>query len=353
MRTIAIVVAAGRGLRASQHGAGPKQYVLLNGSSILTRSLMALLEADGVDAVLAVIHPDDQALYDASVRDLPARFRERVWRPVSGGADRQASVCAGLEAVAARGGAGKVLIHDAARPLAAPRDVEKLIGALERSAGAILAAPVTDTLKRASADGQSIAATVSREGHWRALTPQAFHFDAILAAHRAAASCARQDFTDDASVAEAAGLAVAIVPGDPWNLKITTPGDFAVAERLLAENAEPKAIECWPDVRTGQGFDVHRFTEGTSVWLCGVEVPHTQGLEGHSDADVGLHALTDAILGAIGDGDIGQHFPPSDPQWRGARSDIFLIDAVRRVTEAGGTLTNVDVTLICESPKIL
>lgn len=347
MKTIAIIVAAGRGARAARQGAGPKQYVALAGRTVLARSVTALLAVEAIDEALVVIHPDDMALYEAAMSELSAAHRTRLRPPVTGGDHRQASVSAGLEAIAATGGAGRVLIHDAARPLVQPQDIETLLAALDRTPGALLAAPVTDTLKRASSDQATIAGTEPRDHIWRALTPQAFAFDAILAAHRSARDGAATGFTDDASVAEAAGHAVTLVPSDPWNLKITTPGDFAVAERLVADQSAP-----WPDVRTGQGFDVHRFAAGQSVWLCGIEVPHTHALEGHSDADVGLHALTDAILGAIGDGDIGQHFPPSDPKWRGAPSEIFLADAVRRVREAGGHLSNVDVTLICEAPKV-
>jgi 2-C-methyl-D-erythritol 4-phosphate cytidylyltransferase/2-C-methyl-D-erythritol 2,4-cyclodiphosphate synthase len=211
--------------------------------------------------------------------------------------------------------------------------------------GALAAEPVADTLKRAAPDG-SIAETVDRTGLWRAQTPQGFDFATILALHRRAAAAGRDDFTDDAAIAEWAGVPVALVRGSAANSKITTSEDLVMADRLLRAAA--------PDLetRTGSGFDVHRFASGDHVWLCGVCLPHSQRLDGHSDADVGLHALTDAILGALGDGDIGQHFPPSDERWRGAASSVFLADAARRVAERGGRIVNADVTLLCEAPRI-
>ncbi len=203
---------------------------------------------------------------------------------------------------------------------------------------------MADTLKRANADG-IIAETIARDGLWRAQTPQGFRYASILAAHAKAAAAGRDDFTDDAAIAEWAGLKVALVEGAPDNVKITTAADVEEARRKLEA---PMTLE----PRIGTGFDVHRFAEGSSVWLCGVEIPHTHRLEGHSDADVGLHALTDALLGTIGDGDIGQHFPPSDPKWKGAASHLFLADAARRVRERGGRIVNVDVTFLAEAPKI-
>jgi 2-C-methyl-D-erythritol 4-phosphate cytidylyltransferase/2-C-methyl-D-erythritol 2,4-cyclodiphosphate synthase len=238
-----------------------------------------------------------------------------------------------------------VLIHDAARPLLTADLVSRLLAALDQTPGAIAADPVADTLKRAAADG-TIAATVERAHLWRAQTPQAFHFEPILAAHRRAAEAQMMSFTDDAGLAEWAGLTVKLVASSSLNLKLTTAQDIALAERLLAPQA--RTLE----TRNGTGFDVHAFCAGDHVWLGGVKIPHTHGLSGHSDADVALHALTDALLGAIGDGDIGEHFPPSDPQWRGAPSRIFLADAARRVREKGAHITNVDITLLCEAPKI-
>jgi 2-C-methyl-D-erythritol 4-phosphate cytidylyltransferase / 2-C-methyl-D-erythritol 2,4-cyclodiphosphate synthase len=238
-----------------------------------------------------------------------------------------------------------VLIHDAARPLLTAELVTRLLAALDAAPGAIAAEPVTDTLKRAGPDG-AIAETVERAHLWRAQTPQAFHFQPILAAHRRAAETKQSGFTDDAALAEWAGLPVKLVASSGLNLKLTTAQDIALAERLLA----PAGGQL--ETRTGSGFDVHAFTAGDHVWLCGVKIPHTHALAGHSDADVALHALTDAILGAIGDGDIGEHFPPSDARWRGAPSRLFLEDAAARVKARGARIANVDVTLLCEAPKI-
>jgi 2-C-methyl-D-erythritol 4-phosphate cytidylyltransferase/2-C-methyl-D-erythritol 2,4-cyclodiphosphate synthase len=258
---------------------------------------------------------------------------------VEGGATRDASVRAALEALAGRG-VTRVLIHDGARPLLSQALTRRLLDALEHAPGAAPALPVTDALWRGAAG--RVAGTQDRAGLWRAQTPQAFRFEPILAAHRAHPGGA----LDDVEVARAAGLDVAIVEGDEDNLKLTYPGDFARAERLLA------ARKATMDIRTGNGFDVHRFGPGDHVWLCGVSVPHPRGLQGHSDADVGMHALTDAIYGALCEGDIGQHFPPSDMRWKGAASRIFLEHAMMRVAARGFRLTHADVTLICEWPKI-
>jgi 2-C-methyl-D-erythritol 4-phosphate cytidylyltransferase / 2-C-methyl-D-erythritol 2,4-cyclodiphosphate synthase len=257
-----------------------------------------------------------------------------------GGATRQASVRAGLSVLAAHV-PERVLIHDAVRPFVSADTIARVLEALADSPAAVAAVALTDTLKQAGPDGR-VTATLDRAGLWRAQTPQGFRFPDILAAHeRAAAS--RFEATDDAAIAEWAGLAVTLVPDSPANTKITTPEDLAMAEQRL------RAL---PDVRTGSGFDVHRLIPGDHVWLGGVRIPHTHGLQGHSDADVALHALTDALLGAIGDGDIGQHFPDSDPRWKGAASQIFLAEAARRVRMAGGRIGNVDVTLLCEGPRI-
>jgi 2-C-methyl-D-erythritol 4-phosphate cytidylyltransferase/2-C-methyl-D-erythritol 2,4-cyclodiphosphate synthase len=236
-----------------------------------------------------------------------------------------------------------VLIHDAARPLVTHDVIDRVLAGLERAPAAIAAVPLADTLKRADAGGL-IAATLPRAGLWRAQTPQGFRFDDILRAHEAAAAAGREDLTDDAAVAEWAGIPVGLVDGSETNVKLTTMEDLAMAVRALA----PAPGE----VRTGQGFDVHRFTAGDHVWLCGLRIAHSHALEGHSDADVALHALTDALLGAIGDGDIGQHFPDSDPRWRGAASHLFLADAARRVRARGRAVTNVDVIILCEAPRI-
>lgn len=338
--TAAVIVAAGRGTRAGGHGTVPKQYLPLAGEPVLAHSLRVLTAHPQIDVALVVYNLEDADLYQAAT----ARFSHRLLPPVEGGDTRQASVLAGLEALAARA-PDRVLIHDAARPFLTAELVGDVVAALDMNAGAIAAEPVSDTLKQAAADG-TIVRTIDRTGLWRAQTPQAFRYDVILDAHRRAATAGRFDFTDDAGLAEWAGLPVRLVASSGRNMKLTTAADMELAERLLA----PAAAFLEP--RNGTGFDVHRFAAGDHVWLCGVKIAHTHGLEGHSDADVGLHALTDALLGAIGDGDIGQHFPPSDPAWRGAPSRIFLADAAARVAKRGGRISNVDVTFLCEAPKI-
>jgi 2-C-methyl-D-erythritol 4-phosphate cytidylyltransferase/2-C-methyl-D-erythritol 2,4-cyclodiphosphate synthase len=329
VETAVLVVAAGRGHRLG--GALPKQYLPLAGRPVLRHSLEVFAQHPAVDAVRVVIHPDDLDLYQAAARGLD------LLSPVDGGATRQDSVRLGLESLSALR-PRRVLIHDAARPFADAALVQRMVSALDEGPGAIPALPVADTLKR-GAEGV-ILETVDRHALWRAQTPQAFRYDEILAAHRAAAG---RELTDDAAVAEAAGLSVALVPGAEENFKVTTEADLRRAERLLAPAA---------DIRCGNGYDVHRFGLGDRVMLCGVKIPHDQGLEGHSDADVGLHALTDAILGAIGAGDIGQHFPPGDPRWRGAESSRFLAHAASLVAARGGRLLSLDVTIICERPKV-
>ena len=339
--TVALIVAAGRGTRAAAVGAGPKQYAMLGGRSVLAAALVPFLDHSGVDRVGVVIHADDRAAYEAAIAGMATH--RKLLPPVTGGATRQQSVLAGLDAIAAFMPAA-VLIHDAARPFLAPAAVDRVLAALETSPGAIAALPLADTLKQAGPDNR-IEATVPRDALWRAQTPQGFRFADILAAHRAAAAAGRFDFTDDAAVAEWHGLPVVLVAGDAANIKLTTAEDLKMA-------AIAHALDKLPDIRTGQGFDVHRFTSGDHVWLCGVKVAHTHGVEAHSDGDVGLHALTDALLGAIADGDIGLHFKNTDPRWRGASSDQFVIDAVRRVRALGAEIMNVDVTVLCEAPKI-
>ena len=329
IETVTLIVAGGRGARLG--GDVPKQYRMLAGRPVLAHTLSRLGSHPAIDAVQVVIHPDDDSLYRRATAsfDLP--------QPVMGGPNRQDSVRAGLEAWAARP-PERVLIHDAVRPLASAALIDRVLAALADAPGAIAALPVTDTLKRES-DGR-IATTVARGRLWRAQTPQAFHFEPLLHAHRAAEG---HDYTDDAAVAEAAGLGIALVHGDPDNLKITTASDLARAERLLGEPSE---------TRVGTGFDVHRFGPGDHVMLCGIAVPHDHGLVGHSDADVGLHAATDAILGALGAGDIGRHFPPGEPRWMGAPSHTFLTFAAERVAKLGGAVLHVDITLICQRPAI-
>jgi 2-C-methyl-D-erythritol 4-phosphate cytidylyltransferase/2-C-methyl-D-erythritol 2,4-cyclodiphosphate synthase len=326
-RVAAIVVAAGRGSRAGD--GDPKQYRLLGGTPVLRHSLARFAGHPRIGRVLAVIHPDDAAIYAGASRGLA------VDAAVAGGATRQQSVMNGLAALDADP-PDFVLIHDAARPFVPDAVIDRLIDALDANDGAAPALPVVDSLRSGDthADGE-----VDRSRLHRVQTPQAFRFGPILAAHRAAAPGA----TDDVAVALAAGLRVALVEGDETLAKLTYAEDFARAESLLAVRLTS---------RTGFGFDVHRFGEGDHVWLCGVRVAHSHGLVGHSDADVGLHALTDALLGALADGDIGDHFPPSDPQWKGAASHRFVERARDLVAVRGGIIDHVDVTLICESPKV-
>jgi len=326
----ALVVAAGQG---SRFGAPlPKQYLPLGGANILRYAVAALAQHPRVANVLVAIRPEDRALFDRSVSGLA------VLPPVAGGAARQDSVRLGLEALVAFR-PHRVLIHDGARPFPDEQLVDRVLDGLDKAVAAIPCLPLRDTIKRV--EGGTIRATIDRSALWRAQTPQGFHFDTILAAHRAAIG---RELTDDAAVAETAGLVPLIVDGSEANLKVTTAEDLAAAERLLAARQG--------DVRVGQGFDVHPFARGDHLWICGVRIPHGMSLAGHSDADVGLHALTDAVLGAIGAGDIGMHFPPSDPRWRGAVSDQFLCHAADLVRARGGAVAAVDVTVICERPKI-
>ncbi|MEQ9638846.1 MAG: bifunctional 2-C-methyl-D-erythritol 4-phosphate cytidylyltransferase/2-C-methyl-D-erythritol 2,4-cyclodiphosphate synthase [Alphaproteobacteria bacterium] len=328
----ALIVAAGRGQRFGSDA--PKQYAALAGQPILRHAAAAFVAHPRVSRVLVVIHPDDRALHDDAVAGLD------LSPPVPGGATRQASVLAGLEALAHEPPA-RVLIHDAARPLVSGDLIDRVLMALDTAPGALPALPVTDSLRR-TADGR-VTGQVDRHGLVAAQTPQGFDFAAILAAHRRAAGLHADGQTDDVAVALAAGLEVVEVAGEEGNFKVTTAADLVRAERAL----NPAWV-----TRVGAGFDVHRFGPGDHVMLCGVMVAHDAALVGHSDADVGLHALTDAILGSIGAGDIGAHFPPSDPQWRGASSDRFLKHAVAEVGKRGGRLNHLDLTLICERPKV-
>ncbi len=340
MTTAALIVAAGRGTRASSPV--PKQYARVAGTPVLARTLAVFLRHPRIDIIQVVIGAGDADLYAESVAGLE---RGKLLPPVAGGATRQASVRSGLAALA-RHAPDQVLIHDAARPFLPFAVVDRVLAALSANPGAIAAVPLADTLKKAGPDGR-IASTLDRAGLWRAQTPQGFRFAEILAAHAAAEVAGKADLTDDAAVAEFAGLPVVLVLGSQSNRKLTTAEDFAMAENAVGAGAGGTG-----DVRTGQGFDVHRFTAGDHLWLCGVRVAHTQALEGHSDADVALHALTDALLGAIGAGDIGQHFPDTDARWKGAPSHIFLSEAARLVRAQGGRIGNVDITILCEAPKI-
>ncbi len=320
MTTAAIIVAAGRGTRAG--GELPKQWQILGGMTVVVHSLAAFA---GMARVL-VIHPDDRAL--------AARLGVEL---IEGGATRTASVRNALEALVGRG-VTRVLIHDGARPLVSAALIARVLAALETHPAAAPALAVTDALWT-GADGL-VTGTRDRAGLYRAQTPQGFQLAEILSAHRQF----QGEAADDVEVARAAGLDVAIVAGDEANLKLTFASDFARAEAML------KGRDM--DVRLGNGFDVHAFCPGDHVWLCGIMVPHDRGLLGHSDADVGMHALTDAIYGALAEGDIGRHFPPSDPQWKGAASHIFLTHAAGRIAARGFNLANADVTLICERPKV-
>ena len=325
-----LIVAAGRGSRFG--GPLPKQYSLLAGRPVLRHTVAAFQGRPGITSVRVAIHPDDRALYDAAVGDLG------LPEPVMGGALRQDSVRNLLMALDAPPD-DLVLIHDGARPLVAAAHIEGTIAALGQAVGAIVALPVRDTVKRAA--GSAITETIDRTHLWRAQTPQGFRFGPIRDAHQAAAGL---DLPDDAAVAERAGLAVELIMGNEDNFKITTADDLARAERVVQSQLG--------DVRTGMGFDVHQLVPGDGCWINGLKIPHDKSLLGHSDADVGLHALTDAILGAIGAGDIGQHFPPTDERWRGAASDKFLAHAGDLVRAKGGVIAHCDVTVICERPKI-
>jgi len=328
----ALIVAGGRGNRFG--GPLPKQYALLGGQPILRHTLAVFRATPGIDRIQVVIASGDEAPYQTAIAgfDLPS--------PVEGGASRQHSVLNGLEALVAKP-PDLVAIHDAARPFVRPADIAACLKALSVPGvdGAVLGVPLADTLKRV--DGGAIAETVPRAHLWRAQTPQVFRYAALLEAHRAAASLGANEataLTDDAAVAERAGLRVVMVAGHDDNRKITSADDLQQALAM--------------ETRTAFGFDVHGFGPGNAVMLGGVAIPHAQALAGHSDADVALHALTDAVLGTIGAGDIGKHFPPSDPQWRGAASDRFLRHAVGLVEAAGGRIVHLDLTLICEAPRI-
>jgi 2-C-methyl-D-erythritol 4-phosphate cytidylyltransferase/2-C-methyl-D-erythritol 2,4-cyclodiphosphate synthase len=325
----AVIVAAGSGNRAGPGQA--KQWRLVAGKPVLRWSVEAFLAAGASDIVIVTTQDGEKALADV-LAGLSG------WRAARGGATRALSVQSGLAALAHRPENEAVLIHDAARPFLTSATIEGVLKALETADAVLPALPVADTLKRA-APGQN-PTTTSREHLWCAQTPQAARRNTLLAAY---AAWTDGEATDDAQVVEAAGGRVAIAPGDPLLLKLTYPEDFAMAERL----AGAARI-----TRVGQGFDAHRWGPGEEVWLCGVAIKHDETLIGHSDADAGLHALTDAILGAIGEGDIGDHFPPTDPKWKGAASDQFLKHAAELVTAKGGSIVNVDVTLICERPKI-
>jgi 2-C-methyl-D-erythritol 4-phosphate cytidylyltransferase/2-C-methyl-D-erythritol 2,4-cyclodiphosphate synthase len=330
----AIVVAAGRGLRAGADR--PKQYRTIGGEPVIRTSLALFAAHPEVDLVQPVIHGDDEDLYRDAVAGLD------LLPPVAGGATRQASVRAGIEALGSQG-PDIVLVHDAARPFTSAALISRAIAALGDAPAAIPGLAVSDTIKRIDAD-QRVAETLDRTTLCTVQTPQAFRLTALRDAHRRAVAAGRDDFTDDAALMEWSGASVAMFPGEAGNVKLTTADDF-----LRAEGEHMAALG---DVRTGTGYDVHAFGDGDHVMLGGVHVPYARGLTGHSDADVVLHATVDAILGALADGDIGQHFPPSDPQWRGVASEVFLRDAIARVKARRGMIAHLDVTIICEAPRI-
>lgn len=327
MKVAALIVAAGRGSRFG--GVLPKQYQTLHGRPVLRHSLATFHAHPRVRSVLTVIHPDDQALYEAAAAGLP------VLSPVFGGAERQDSVRLGLEALVDQG-FDAVLIHDGARPFVSWEVIDRVITALETTSGAIPAVPVSDTLKRAGLHGV-VEGTVPRAGLWRAQTPQGFRLKEIVQAHQA---CRGQVLTDDAAVAESVGMSVALVPGEERNLKMTHAPDLAAVP-------PPSLVPC-----VGSGFDVHGFCAGDFITLCGKKIPHDFALKGHSDADVALHALTDALYGVMAAGDIGRFFPPSEARWKGCPSHVFLNHAKTLLEALGGVLVNVDLTIICEAPKI-
>lgn len=334
----AIVVAAGRGERASANGdTRPKQYRLVHGVPVLSRTIAALLDVPAIAWVLPVIHAEHGERYGGLGLSDP-----RILPPVTGGTNRQASVLAGLNALKGHH-PDLVLIQDAARPFVDRGLVEAVIAALDVHQAALPVVPVTDTIKR-STDGLTVVATEHRHELFAAQTPQGFHFASILAAHEKASRGPRE-FTDDAAIAEWAGMTVAMTPGSARNIKLTLPEDFVRAERLIAGDGDM-------ETRIGNGFDVHPFEAGDAVWLGGVKIPHTHKLKGHSDADAALHALTDAIYGALGEGDIGTHFPPSDQQWKGVASSVFLQHAADLVAARGGRIVNLDATIVCEAPRI-
>jgi 2-C-methyl-D-erythritol 4-phosphate cytidylyltransferase / 2-C-methyl-D-erythritol 2,4-cyclodiphosphate synthase len=334
-----LVVAAGRGQRA---GAGlPKQYRLCGGMTVLARSLLPFLAHPEIGSVTVVIHPDDRLVYDQAVRDLDMARSSRLMPPAIGGDTRQASVCAGLQALSER--APKlVLVHDAARPFCTPELISRSIEAGWKSGAAIPAVPVTDTIKQVSAQGIVIG-TPDRASLFAVQTPQAYDFKSLLSAHLKARSDNLSQFTDDAALIEWTGQSVMTFAGDIQNVKLTHEADFAAAEQRLAGTMI---------THVGTGYDVHAFNDGDHVWLCGVKLPHDRGVAAHSDGDVAFHALTDALLGTIADGDIGTHFPPFDPQWGGASSDRFLAYGVDRLRQRGGIIDHLDLTIVCESPKI-
>ncbi|XAZ25149.1 bifunctional 2-C-methyl-D-erythritol 4-phosphate cytidylyltransferase/2-C-methyl-D-erythritol 2,4-cyclodiphosphate synthase [Sinorhizobium sp. B11] len=336
-----VVVAAGRGERAGSSEEGPKQYRMIGGKPVIVHTLENFMTWEPATQIVVVIHPDDEALFARASRHI---ISATPIETVHGGATRQQSVLAGLRHLRDKG-ISHVLIHDAVRPFFDHQLLDRIADTLSAGAPAVLpAVPVADTLKQASSDG-TVLKTIPRDQLYAAQTPQSFDFATILEAHEKAAESGKTDFTDDASIAEWFGIPVTIVESAATNVKLTVKSDITMADDKLSGARIP-------DVRTGNGYDVHQLEPGDGVTLCGVFIPHDQKLKGHSDADVALHALTDALLATCGAGDIGDHFPPSDPQWKGAASRIFIEHAAKIVRAHGGTITNADVSLIAEAPKV-
>jgi 2-C-methyl-D-erythritol 4-phosphate cytidylyltransferase/2-C-methyl-D-erythritol 2,4-cyclodiphosphate synthase len=337
MTVAAVIVAGGSGLRAG--GEKPKQYQLIGGKPVIWWTCRAFLGHPGIDHVQAVIGEGHEKMFAESTAGL------KMPLPVIGGSTRQESCRIGIEAVE-RHAPDKVLIHDAARPFVSDGLIDDVISWLDRFPAVVPGMPVAETLK--FAPGGVVSRTVDRSGIWAAQTPQGFAYGQILAAYHKAEAEQTQGLTDDASVAEHAGIAISMIPGQIENRKLTTHEDIVIADRDMMG----RQLQNLPDIRVGQGIDVHPFDEGDAVTLCGVAIPYSQRLKGHSDADVAMHALTDAILGTIGEGDIGVHFPPSDPQWKGAPSKIFLARAVELLEAKRGLIANADITILAEAPKI-
>lgn len=354
----ALIVAAGRGTRlADATDDRPKQYKLLANSPVLSHTLNALGNHPRITHIVTVIHPDDTDLYSEAFAEIEQPIQKKVGAAVFGGATRQTSVFEGLKALESVP-CDYVLIHDAARPFVDTGTIDRVLERLDQGAeGALAAVTVADTLKKADQSSGNLE-TIDRTGLWAAQTPQGFPLQSILAAHMRANEAGQTAFTDDTGLAEWNGMTISLSDGDPANFKITTGADLKRAEKqatyfkMKAETAVPRPLSELADVRVGIGYDVHAFEEGEEVILGGFSIPHSKRLKGHSDADVALHAITDATLGAIGDGDIGQHFPPSDPEWKGASSDQFQQHAIKRLAALGGRIAHIDLTIVCEEPKI-
>lgn len=349
--TVAIIVAGGRGSRlVSTNAAGdtwtdlPKQYILLGDTCILQRTIDVFTSHKLIDHVLVVIHPDDREVYDKLIKP-----HNKLLKPVTGGTSRQESVLCGLHALANFNHSGKVLIHDAARPFADSETIDDVVENTKPGFGAIPAAVVVDTLKEAD-EHHTVSKTVPRSNLYGAQTPQGFMFSDIYEIHQKSSKNSDTNFTDDASMFEAENLPVKLLPSPSSNFKITTNEDLLRARMMVNSSTTDQTIHA--DIRTGNGYDVHAFEPGDAVILCGLEIPFHKKLKGHSDADVALHALTDALLGTIGAGDIGTYFPPTDPKWKNAQSDIFLKAALDMVAKQGGCINNIDITIICEAPRI-